>query len=172
MPTPPAARNTSIGYLIGMRQDLLRTQRKLDVRDGSVPCDYHRPRCAFRADSDRLIRALKHVLADIETVRREDEARRETRSLAPSPTPDGTSESRKGSLTPTPRPLRMGIWAFIKAFHRCPAESKRGCRCFLPLPLRRGSGEASARKGDRRTAQTQAERKRVWKAKAERELFP
>jgi TIR domain len=33
----------------------------------------------FKADSDRLIRALKQVLADAETVRQQDEVRREAR---------------------------------------------------------------------------------------------
>jgi TIR domain-containing protein/sulfatase-modifying factor enzyme 1 len=64
----------------------------------------------FKADSDRLIRALKQVLADAETVRRQDEVRREARQQAPSPALDGTSGSREGPLTPTPHPReRVGV---------------------------------------------------------------
>src|SRR5512147_724040 len=73
----------------------------------------------FKADSDRLIRAIRQVLADAEKVHREDEARRETQPSTPSPPPDGTSGSWEESLTPTPRPRKR-----VREARREPSRAK------------------------------------------------
>src|SRR5512147_2512117 len=51
----------------------------------------------FKADSDRLIRVLKHVLAETETVHRQ--AQQQAQGV-PSPAPDDASGSREGLLVP------------------------------------------------------------------------
>src|SRR5512132_3445735 len=61
----------------------------------------------FKADSDRLIRALKQVLVAAETARQENEAQREARQQVPSPAREGMSRSK--AATPRPRErVRVG----------------------------------------------------------------
>jgi flagellar biosynthesis GTPase FlhF len=57
----------------------------------------------FKADSDRLIRALKQVLEAAKTARQENEAQQEARQQVPSPAQDGMSRSQEGPSTPRPR---------------------------------------------------------------------
>jgi TIR domain/Sulfatase-modifying factor enzyme 1 len=57
----------------------------------------------FKADSDRLIRALKQVLVAAETARQESATQREARQQALTPTPDAISGPQEGHSTPRPR---------------------------------------------------------------------